>query len=201
MPPSERLFNILLALSALTWAILGIALAEPTARWTPPRLAISLFNSCVAALFLIRAPLTRSGSPGLLAAAIPSLVLGGVALKLAPSPENWTLHGQILLVAGLAWAAVSFIALGRSFALLPAVRSIVTGGPFRLIRHPAYLGEFLAILGCGLASTDPMKAWPAAAAVPLILVRILAEEHALRSAPEYEEYCRNVRWRLIPGVW
>jgi protein-S-isoprenylcysteine O-methyltransferase Ste14 len=42
---------------------------------------------------------------------------------------------------------------------------------------------------------------PVVFAVPLVVLRIRAEERALRSLPEYRVYSERVRWRLVPGVW
>jgi protein-S-isoprenylcysteine O-methyltransferase Ste14 len=34
-----------------------------------------------------------------------------------------------------------------------------------------------------------------------VVLRIGAEERALRSLPEYRAYADRVKWRLVPGVW
>ena len=201
MHPAERLFNILFGMSAVSWAVFGIALENPEARLSTPRLAAAGLNLCVGILFLARAPVIRHGSPGKIVFALPSLLLGWVAFSVALPPPDWPIHSQVLLAAGLAWAALSFLFLGRSFSILPAVRPIVTRGPYRWLRHPAYLGEFIAILGCSLAPGDPLLAWPAAAAVPLIVLRVVAEERVLKSDPAYVVYSEKVRWRLIPCIW
>ena len=67
-------------------------------------------------------------------------------------------------------------------------------GIYARIRHPRYMGSFLAILGaCFLAGTRVM--W-IVAAVWLVLTRmaIAFEEHELRNrfGAAYEEYCRRV---------
>ncbi len=40
-----------------------------------------------------------------------------------------------------------------------------------------------------------------ALAVPLIIVRIHAEERLLLHDQAYRAYAQRVRWRLIPGLW
>jgi protein-S-isoprenylcysteine O-methyltransferase Ste14 len=77
---------------------------------------------------------------------------------------------------------------------------IVHRGIYALIRHPRYIGSFIAILGaCLLAGTRAM--W-VAAAVWLVLTRIAIafEEHELRArfGAAYDEYCRRVP-RFVPA--
>ena len=77
---------------------------------------------------------------------------------------------------------------------------IVHRGIYALIRHPRYMGSFLAILGaCFLAGTRAM--W-VVAAIWLVLTRIAIalEERELRDrfGTAYEEYCRRVP-RFVPA--
>jgi protein-S-isoprenylcysteine O-methyltransferase Ste14 len=91
--------------------------------------------------------------------------------------------------------------LGRCFGILPDVRGLVTRGPYRLVRHPLYLGELTAVLGVVLGSRDPLWAgltW--LFCVGLQLVRTGYEERNIRAEfPEYDAYAARTK-RLIPGV-
>jgi len=198
----ERAFNWALGLSVLSWAVLGLVNAEPLDRLTPVRLTISALNLAVGALFVARAPAIRHGSVADIAVAVPGVAVAGAALKLAPAPHEWPLWAEVPFVAGAALALVSFVFLGRSFAILPAVRGVVVRGPYRLVRHPAYLGELLMVVGCYVARpAELLGLLPLAFAVPLVVLRIRAEERALETAPDYGVYSGKVRWRLVPGVW
>lgn len=197
----EKLFNILFGLSAISWAVLGIMNASVDERFTPVRISIAAINLCVGILFLIREPLKKSCTPSAIFVSLPSLVIAGIVLKLAAPIHHWSLPLEILFVTGTVIAILSFITLGGSFALFPAVRTIVSGGPFRIIRHPAYAGEFLMVLSCALSQPTLIAAWPAMAIVPFIIVRILAEESVLKTDSDYQSYSKKVTWRLLPKVW
>jgi protein-S-isoprenylcysteine O-methyltransferase Ste14 len=80
--------------------------------------------------------------------------------------------------------------------------SVVTTGPYRIVRHPMYAGLAASMLGMGLW----LGSWAAAAAsfVPtgILAARILLEERLLlRSLHGYADYAARVRSRLVPGVW
>jgi protein-S-isoprenylcysteine O-methyltransferase Ste14 len=197
----ERAFNWTLGLSVLSWAVLGLVNADPLDRLTPVRLTIGALNAVVGVLFVARAPLIRHGSVADVAVAIPAVAIAGFALKLAPPPHQWPVAAEMSFAAGAALALLSFVFLGRSFAILPAVRDVVVRGPYRLVRHPAYLGELVMVISCFAAGPTHLGLLPLAFAVPLVVLRIGAEERALGSLPEYRAYAERVRWRLVPGVW
>jgi len=173
----------------------------PDARFTSVRITISTLNLIVGIFILLRMPVKQFGSLRLILAALPSLLVAGFAFKLSPRPDHWPLHAQILFAAGGIVASCSFLFLGKSFSILPALRDIVVKGPYRFIRHPAYLGELAMVLACGLAEPKLLTLAPFLIGVPLIVVRILAEEKLLSSDDGYCEYRRKVRFRLIPLVW
>ncbi len=200
-PASEAAFNFLLGLSVLSWAVLGLVTAGEEELTTPVRWVISALHLSVAGLLIFRGPAARHGSPAAVAMSLPGLLISGWALSAAPSPSQWPWPAQVLLTAGGLLAIVTFFYLGKSFAILPALRGIVVRGTYRLVRHPAYTGELLMIFGCVLAR--PVVASVAAffLAVPLVALRIHAEEALLMTRRQYRSYAGVVRWRLVPGLW
>ena len=114
--------------------------------------------------------------------------------------------GIVLMLLGvvLRWYAIRV--LGRYFTRDVAVRPdqpVVQAGPYRYVRHPAYSGSLLTMLGLGLTMTN----WAALIALMVCVLlgytyRVGVEERALREklGPPYVEYMRRTR-RFIPFVF
>jgi protein-S-isoprenylcysteine O-methyltransferase Ste14 len=125
-----------------------------------------------------------------------------------PLPPVAAPAGLVVEVTGLAWRAWSMRALGCSYSRTLRVaegddrQTVVDAGPYRLIRHPGYLGSLLTWAGFALTSRR-------APVVTLILgllgaayrQRIAAEEQLLRrELPGYSAYCERTK-KLIPYLW
>lgn len=201
MSSIERFSNTALGLNFLAWAAAGIWSSDGLERWAIVRICVALLNATVGCLLLLRAPLRRRGSLWACAMALPSFLMGGVAFSLAPPLPSWPRVIQFAFVLGTAVTVVSMIYLGRSFAILPARRRIVSRGTYRIVRHPIYAGELILIAAMFAAGPSWLRLLPLAAAVPLVVVRILIEEHLLRSDEAYRQYAQQVAWRLLPGIW
>jgi protein-S-isoprenylcysteine O-methyltransferase Ste14 len=81
-------------------------------------------------------------------------------------------------------------------------QQVVTGGPYRWIRHPMYLGVIVLILGIPLALGSLWALFPGGLVGVLFFVRTALEDKTLQAElPGYKEYVRKVQYRLIPGVW
>jgi protein-S-isoprenylcysteine O-methyltransferase Ste14 len=81
-------------------------------------------------------------------------------------------------------------------------QKVVSTGPYHVVRHPMYAGAFLLLVATPFA----LGSWVAVPfPIPLILVivaRLLDEETFLSSSlGGYDAYRREVRYRLVPGVW
>jgi protein-S-isoprenylcysteine O-methyltransferase Ste14 len=115
------------------------------------------------------------------------------------------LAGIAVTGAGVAVRQWSIATLGRSFTghvQVQAGQTVVSTGPYRWLRHPAYAGQWLEMIGVGLATGNALGA-AICAAVPLtgIVRRISAEERALATLlPGYADYTKG-KPRLVPFVW
>ncbi len=81
-------------------------------------------------------------------------------------------------------------------------QTVITTGPYAIVRHPMYFGALFYFAGTSLV----LGSWWGLATVPifalLLGIRIGIEEKTLRMGLEgYDDYARRVRWRLIPLIW
>lgn len=112
--------------------------------------------------------------------------------------------GSSLLICGIAWQIFSKLTLGRSFGILPAVRGLVTGGPYRLVRHPIYLGYLVGHVGFLLSNFSLQNLGVLVLLYGAQTIRMLREEAVLRTGEQgadYIAYCARVRWRIVPFVF
>jgi protein-S-isoprenylcysteine O-methyltransferase Ste14 len=74
-------------------------------------------------------------------------------------------------------------------------------GPYRLVRHPIYLGWMLMVFGAAHMTADRLAF--AVMTTAYVALAIPWEERSLLRAfgPAYERYQRVVRWRLVPFVY
>src|SRR3569833_1038620 len=124
----------------------------------------------------------------------------------------------VVLQPGLSWAGIAMIWAGMAFRLWAVLtlgaffrtsvvvqegHQLVTGGPYRWLRHPAYTGVIVTVTGLGLAlgnwgSLAAMAILPALA----IAFRMHVEERALAEqfGNAYADF-RQHRSAVIPQDW
>jgi protein-S-isoprenylcysteine O-methyltransferase Ste14 len=140
---------------------------------------------------------------------IATLVVAGLDARLGRS-------GGVPLAVQI--AALALFALGDLFAFwamwsnaffATTVRiqeerghAVATNGPYRYVRHPGYSGWLICNIVPPLILDSLWAFVPAALTVCIILVRTAAEDRTLQEElPGYRKYARQVRYRLLPGVW
>jgi protein-S-isoprenylcysteine O-methyltransferase Ste14 len=131
-------------------------------------------------LSMVGPPLVR---PASIAAVAPELVT--VALTAA---------GLLIVIGGK-------VSLGRSFGLMPANRGVVSGGLYRFVRHPIYLGYLITHVGFVMANPTFWNILTLLAADAALVVRAVCEEQTLAHDAAYRAYQSRVRWRVLPGVF
>ena len=111
--------------------------------------------------------------------------------------------GLALMWAGMALRFWAVLVLGRFFRITVTVQDehrLIDNGPYRLLRHPAYSGSLITLIGLGLAFGN----WLSLAVLVLLpllafIYRMRVEEAALRArfGPAYDRYVAD-RWLLVP---
>jgi len=114
--------------------------------------------------------------------------------------EELVIAADVLAAAGLAYSVWGLLYLRRSFSIIPEARRLVTGGPYRLSRHPVYVGEVTTAVGVNLATAGWLSALAIVYFVACEIMRIRWEERVLARAfpSEYPQYARRVP-RYLPN--
>ena len=135
-----------------------------------------------------------------------SIAIMGTSLPLLVRPAEdaefipmWLSTG--LMLSGLGLNASAKLFLNRSFGIVAANRGVKRGGPYRLVRHPMYLGYIMTQIGFLLANFSASNLLLYAAAWAFQVLRIREEEKLLLRDEAYASYSTTVRHRLIPGVY
>lgn len=135
-----------------------------------------------------------------LASSCHFLLYGAFLNKPAPPiAPRW--FNNLTAIAGmvlLLWARVS---MGLNFGFVPALRRIVTGGPFRLVRHPVYAGLSLMHVARSLDHKSMRSCAIGALGIGLWALKAVSEEAFLKEEEEYRRFMERTRWRMIPHVF
>ena len=175
--------------------LFAAVIAGFSALQTPSILAwlYALHNLLLAWFYARRVPANRYDRVGLwlglIAALLPTTV--------QPEGTPWW-----LLLPGLAgyWLILwSLGALGKKFGIAPADRGITSRGPYRLVRHPMYLGELVFRAAFLFSSRNLMMDLGLFVLLAGVQCwRIIREEQWISG---YACYARIVHWRLMPLIW
>jgi protein-S-isoprenylcysteine O-methyltransferase Ste14 len=124
---------------------------------------------------------------------------GGVSLA-------WHLAGALVFAAGLglfSWAMIT----NAYFSTAARIQSdrgqtVCRTGPYRFVRHPGYVGAIHQSLGTPLLLGSLWALIPAITAAVLMIIRTSLEDSMLQAElPGYTDFARDVRYRLVPGIW
>ena len=172
------------------------ALVSIAAAWDHPSILAWLYashNFMLAFFYARRKPAKRYDRTGLwlgmIAAFLPTFSTSGSA--------PWYL--LVPALAGYGLILWSLVTLGARFGIAPADRGLTCQGPYRILRHPMYLGEL--VFRVAMVFCSPNLLFAGLMALTLVVIqcwRILREEKMIDG---YTCYTRVVPWRLVPGLW
>ncbi len=79
---------------------------------------------------------------------------------------------------------------------------VVASGPYRYVRHPMYAGMIWYAVSVPLLLGSWWGLAVGAVMIAAVILRTALEDRTLqRELPGYAAYSRQVRYRLLPGVW
>ena len=79
---------------------------------------------------------------------------------------------------------------------------VITRGPYRIVRHPGYVGAMLWGIATPLIIGSVYGLIPGGIGIILLIIRTSLEDKLLRrELSGYVEYTQRVRYRLVPGLW
>jgi protein-S-isoprenylcysteine O-methyltransferase Ste14 len=132
-----------------------------------------------------------------------------VALVVGPRwPDGvqaaFVVAGALLALAGAAIGFAAGRALGSGLVPHPKPPSgseLVERGPYRHVRHPFYSGALLFSAGLSLAFSQLALVLTLALAVVWALKAVVEERFLVEAHPEYADYARRTRSRLVPYLF
>jgi protein-S-isoprenylcysteine O-methyltransferase Ste14 len=126
-----------------------------------------------------------------------------IALAFLPRVELgalWSALSTTLILIGTALSFVVLRWLDKSFSIQAEARRLVTEGPYRIVRHPLYLCEGVALVGITLQVLSALAVFVALVVVTVQWRRMVNEESILREVfPEYRAYAARTPF-LIPAM-
>jgi len=228
-PVDKRLFARYAIRETMGIIVMGAALFGSAGKlaWWPAWALIGVMSAWIAATALIILQVNpdllaerlgpRKGAKGWDTAIMSLLGLLQLARYIIAGLDQrngWTgsfpLVAQIsaLIVCGLGYALVVWATASNAFfSQIVRIQSerghkVVTGGPYRALRHPAYLGAILYEMAAPILLASW---WAFLISIPtaiLLVLRTALEDHTLQAELNgYMEYARQVRHRLVPGIW
>jgi protein-S-isoprenylcysteine O-methyltransferase Ste14 len=80
--------------------------------------------------------------------------------------------------------------------------TVITDGPYRIVRHPGYVGVSIYVIASALALGSLWALILSGLMVVYLIVRTTLEDKLLHEELDgYREYAQKTRYRLLPGIW
>jgi protein-S-isoprenylcysteine O-methyltransferase Ste14 len=119
-------------------------------------------------------------------------------------PVPVVFFGNILLAAG--FYGCFLVLRQNSFASATVEiredQRVVSSGLYGVVRHPMYAAALVLFVGIPLSLGSYWGLLAIPFAIAGLAARLVDEEkHLVKDLPGYDDYCRKVRYRLVPGIW
>lgn len=147
----------------------------------------------------------------------PAVALGGGLLPLVAGLDallGWSdpfslpvkLAALLIILVGYILGSYALV-VNRFFSGMVRIQRernhhVVSSGPYHWMRHPGYAGAIVTYLAVPFFLDSLWALLPALALSALLVLRTAWEDAALQAELDgYQTYARQVRYRLLPGVW
>lgn len=81
-------------------------------------------------------------------------------------------------------------------------QQVISEGPYTIVRHPMYSATLLLFMFTPLALGSYYALITFPLMILVLVLRCLDEEKALKKdLPDYESYCKRVKYRLVPFIY
>ena len=120
------------------------------------------------------------------------------------APLGIVILGDILVAVGFFFIIIVYRANTYTSATIQIAQNqtLISTGPYAIVRHPMYASALLYVLGTPLALGSWWGLLAVAAMVPVLVLRLLDEERMLATSLHgYADYQQRVRYRLVPRIW
>jgi len=141
-------------------------------------------------------------------------MIGFVAMLVFPALDHrfgWSPVLASVSLLGDALIALGFLftffvlrenSYGASTIQIAEGQTVISTGPYALVRHPMYAAALVMLVGVPLALGSWWGLFVLLVILPVLIWRLLDEERFLRQKlPGYAEYQTKVKYRLAPFVW
>lgn len=114
--------------------------------------------------------------------------------------------GLVMLAGGIVIRVWAIRTLGKQFTATVTLTNnhqFISSGPYKLVRHPSYLGAFMAIVGCPVFLNAPLATLLSFIFMTIAyVIRITVEEKMLIAyfGKSYEKYKHKTKM-IIPFIW
>ncbi len=131
-------------------------------------------------------------------------------MNVGPRAEKEPAQKIIMVLATLGFIAMLVFpaidhrlnSYGASTIQIAEGQTVISTGPYALVRHPMYAGALVMSVGIPLALDSWWGLFLLFLLLPVLIWRLLDEERFLRqNLPGYTEYQTKVKYRLVPFIW
>lgn len=147
----------------------------------------------------------------LMAAELPlaMMIVAGLDKRFGWSPEiplMLQMNGLIPMIMGHLLLHRAMVA-NKFFSAVIRIQKdrrhhVITSGPYQYVRHPGYVGALLFYLPTPIILGSLWAIIPGVLYIFITFIRTALEDRTLKNElAGYEEYTRQVRYRLLPGIW